>query len=58
MDNTDLAALLNPTLTSVDFKAEYRGELAARFLLERLANPSLDARKVKMEPELVIRESA
>jgi LacI family transcriptional regulator len=58
IDNTDLAALLNPTLTSVDFKAEYRGELAAKFLLERLENPNLAARKVKIEPELVVRESA
>jgi LacI family transcriptional regulator len=58
IDNTDLAALLNPTLTSVDFKAGHRGELAAKFLLQRLENPNLAARKVKIEPELVIRESA
>ncbi|NDE71435.1 MAG: LacI family transcriptional regulator [Actinobacteria bacterium] len=58
IDNTDLAPLLNPTLTSVDFKAEYRGELAAKYLLDRLENPDLAPRKVKIEPELVIRESA
>ena len=58
IDNTDLAPLLNPTLTSVDFKSEYRGELAAKYLLERLENPELPARKIKVEPALVIRESA
>ena len=58
IDNTDLAPILNPTLTSVDFKAEYRGELAAKYLLERLENPELPPRQVKIEPELVIRESA
>ena len=58
IDNTDLAPLLTPTLTSVDFKAEYRGELAAKFLLERLQNPGLPMRNSKIEPEIVIRESA
>lgn len=58
IDNTDLAGLLTPTLTSVDFKAEYRGELAARYLLERLANPDLPIRRTIIEPELIIRESA
>jgi len=58
IDNTDLAALLTPTLTSVDFKAEHRGELAAKYLLERLANPESPVRKTVIEPELVVRESA
>ncbi|NCU89208.1 MAG: LacI family transcriptional regulator [Actinobacteria bacterium] len=58
IDNTDLAGLLTPTLTSVDFKAEYRGELAAKYLLERLVNPNLPIKKTIIEPELIIRESA
>jgi len=58
IDNTDLAELLTPTLTSVDFKAEYRGELAAKYLLERLENPNLPIKKTIIEPELIIRESA
>ena len=57
IDNTDLAGLLNPTLTSVDFKAEFRGEMAARFILERLENPQLPPRRLVVEPELVVRES-
>lgn len=58
VDNTDLAELLNPSITSVDFKAEYRGELAISYLLERLKNPNLPMRKLLIEPELVIRNSA
>lgn len=58
IDNTELAELLNPSITSVDFKAEYRGELAANFMKERLANPEIPLRKMLIEPELVIRHSA
>ena len=58
IDNTDLAELLNPAVTSVDFKAEYRGELAAKFLIDRLLNPETPIRKMLIEPELVIRSSA
>lgn len=57
IDNTDLAELLNPSITSVDFKAEYRGELAANFLRERIENPNLPRRKLLIEPELIIRKS-
>ena len=57
MDNTELATILNPTLTSVDLRAEKRGELAAELLLERIADPTAKPRKVEVQPELVIRQS-
>lgn len=57
IDNTDLADLLNPAITSIDFKAEYRGELAANFMIERLANPKTPLRRMLIEPELIIRKS-
>lgn len=57
IDNTDLAALLRPTLTSIDLHAEQRGAIAARLMLERLANPDRPIQKVIVEPKLVIRES-
>ena len=57
MDNTDLATILHPTLTSVDLRAEKRGELAAELLLERIKNPTAKPRKVEVKPELVIRNS-
>lgn len=58
IDNTDLAELLNPSITSIDFRAEYRGELAANYMQERLGNPNLPLRKLLIEPELKIRKSA
>jgi len=57
MDNTELATILNPTLTSVDLRAERRGELAAELLLERISDPDAKPRKVEVQPELVIRQS-
>jgi LacI family transcriptional regulator len=58
IDNTDLANVLSPSLTSIDYKSEYRGELAAQFILDRLENPNTPHRKVNIAPELVERESA
>ena len=58
IDNTDLASILSPALTSIDYKSEYRGELAAQFILDRLNDPQTTYRKVNIAPELVERESA
>ena len=57
IDNTDMASLLHPTLTSVDLKAEERGEIAAQLMLDRLANPDRASKQIIVEPKLVIRES-
>jgi len=58
IDNTDLASVLSPALTSIDYKSEYRGELAAKFILERLSDPNMAFQKISIAPELVERESA
>lgn len=58
IDNTDLAELLNPSITSVDFRAQYRGEMAAKFMRNRLANPDIPLQKLLVKPELIIRDSA
>jgi len=58
IDNTDLASLLRPSLTSIDLYAEKRGAMAAQLMLERLANPDRPTQKVIFEPTLVIRESS
>ena len=58
IDNTDLANVLSPALTSIDYKSEYRGELAAKFILDRLGDPDTAYRKINIAPELVERESA
>ena len=57
VDNTDMASLLHPTLTSIDLKAEERGEIAAALMLDRLANPDRAPKQIVVEPKLVIRES-
>lgn len=57
IDNTDLASLMRPTLTSIDLHAEQRGVIAANLMLDRLSNPGRPTQKVVVEPTLVIRES-
>lgn len=58
LDDTELAALTTPSLSSVSLGSAERGRLAARLLLERLASPSLPARRLEVPPSLVIRESS
>lgn len=57
IDNTDLASLLRPALTSIDLHAEKRGALAAKLMLDRLTNPDRPTQQIIVEPTLVIRES-
>lgn len=58
IDNTDLATVLSPSLTTIDYETEKRGFLAAEFLLERIKNPSASVKKIEMQPTLVERDSA
>ena len=58
IDNTELASLVNPTLTSVDLLAEKRGELASTLLLDRIQNPLRAPKTIKVQPTLVVRNSA
>ncbi|HEY1624475.1 MAG TPA: LacI family DNA-binding transcriptional regulator [Streptosporangiaceae bacterium] len=58
IDDTDLAEMHMPSLTSVSLESAARGKLAARMLLDRIANPDLPPRKERVLPRLVIRESA
>ncbi len=57
IDNTDLASLMRPTLTSIDLHAEQRGRIAAQLMLARLADPGRALQKITVQPTLVIRES-
>ena len=57
MDDTDLAAMCNPPLSSVSTGAAERGATAARLLLERIADPDLEPRRYTVPPRLVVRES-
>ncbi len=58
IDDTELAAMVTPSLSSVSLGAADRGRLAAKLLLERLAEPSLPPRRFEVEPRLVTRESS
>jgi LacI family transcriptional regulator, galactose operon repressor len=58
IDDTDLAEMHLPSLTSVSLESGPRGQVAARMLLDRIANPDLPPRREKLLPRLVVRESA
>lgn len=57
MDNTELAVVTRPSLTSIDLGAEERGRVAAELLLARIAEPGRAARTVTIAPSLVVRGS-
>jgi LacI family transcriptional regulator len=57
MDDTDLADLANPSITSVDLGAAKRARTAAKLLLRRLEKPLAPVRQVVIEPALTIRTS-
>lgn len=58
MDDTDIAQLTTPTLTSVDLGAVRRAHQAAGLLLDRLADTSRPARHPVVRPTLSVRESS
>ena len=58
MDDTELAGVTTPSLTSVDLGSRERGRLAARLLLERLDDPGRPAQRVTVQPRLVVRGSS
>lgn len=57
MDDTEVAELSNPSLSSVDLGSATRAREAAELLISRLADPSLPARRQVVAPSLTIRES-
>jgi LacI family transcriptional regulator len=58
IDDTELAGVTSPGLTSVDLGSRERGRLAARLLLERLADPAREVQRVTVQPRLEIRRSS
>jgi LacI family transcriptional regulator len=57
IDDTELAAVVRPGLTSVDMGAAERGRVAAELLLERIADPDRAFSTVAVAPRLVVRGS-
>ncbi len=56
-DNSYLARMRHISLTSVDIDGVQVGELAARFLVERMATPDSPAREHLLTPRLEVRRS-
>lgn len=57
MDDTELADVTTPALTSVGLGAWERGRAAARLLLERLEDPDREQQVVTVQPHLTVRRS-
>jgi LacI family transcriptional regulator len=58
MDDTELARMSFPQISSVSLGSSERGRLAAQLLLDRLADPSLPPRRETVPPKLIIRASS
>jgi LacI family transcriptional regulator len=58
MDDTELARISTPALSSVSLGSGERARLAANLLLERLNDPTVAPRHRTVAPYLVIRESS
>lgn len=58
MDDTELARMSFPQLSSVSLGSAARGRRAAELLLERIADPRRPARREQVAPSLVVRGSS
>ncbi|MGA4506659.1 LacI family DNA-binding transcriptional regulator [Propionibacteriaceae bacterium G1746] len=58
IDNTELADLITPALTSIDLMASERATAATELLLDRLQHPGAPPQTWTSEPSLVIRQSS
>lgn len=57
VDNTMLAQIFTPALTSVQISCAALGEQAIQLLLDQIADPSIDQLHVHIGTQLVVRES-
>ncbi len=57
VDDTELAQVSRPSLTSVDLGAAERGRVAAELLLARIAEPQRPVHTVTVAPALRVRDS-
>lgn len=58
MDDTELAQMAFPQLSSVSLGSADRGRRAAELLLERIAEPDLPPRRAHVAPSLAVRASS
>lgn len=58
MDDTEIASVFSPSLTSVALGSRERGRAAAELLLRRISGERGPAQRVHVAPRLVVRESS
>lgn len=58
MDDTELARMMFPQLSSVSLGSAERGRRAAELLLQRIADPTLPPRREQVPPSLAVRASS
>ena len=58
MDDTELAELTTPTLTSVCSARANAAQIAATLLLDRLSDPDRAPSRATVQPRLVVRASS
>lgn len=58
MDDTELARMMFPQLSSVSLGSAERGRRAAELLLQRIADATLPPRREQVPPSLVVRASS
>ncbi|MGX9115834.1 substrate-binding domain-containing protein [Mesorhizobium sp. BHbsci] len=56
-DDIPESSLWTPSLTTVSIDARNIGRLAARVLLDKIANPHRVPRDIIVDPQLIVRES-
>ena len=56
MDNSDLAQFLD--LSSIHMREEEIGRNAARLLMQRIDNPRMEKRTIRLQPSLVLRKTS
>jgi LacI family transcriptional regulator len=57
MDDTELATVTTPALTSVSLGSAERGRIAADLLLQRLRDPDRPIQRATVQPRLHVRDS-
>lgn len=55
--NTEMSALANPSLTTLDLNIEYSCEMAVELLLRRINNPCKPVENININSDLIERES-
>ena len=58
IDDTELAELATPALTSVSLGSEQRGRIAASMLIDRLAEPGRPTQRASVSAQLIVRASS